>query len=163
MAHIILRSIRLTDKPSFARWWRDDDLLALTSGDPNKISDTEVDRYFSAMLNAKNDYHFIIECGGTTIGHISLNQQRSDWYETQIVIGEKEYWDKGYGTIAITKLLEFAEQKQINKIYLEVRPDNQRAIAAYKKCGFKEIKTIHRAKEPYLKDVTRMEYVKRNL
>lgn len=94
-----------------------------------------------------------------TIGHISLVKRRNNWYETQIVIGEKQYWNKRYGSGVIKQLLKKAVSKNISKIYLEVRPNNLRAICAYQKCGFKEIRLIKYPKNKYLPETLRMELI----
>lgn len=78
----------------------------------------------------------MIVADGETVGHISLARRPRGWYETQIVIGERNYRDKGIGTRAIKLLLRRARRAGISRIYLEVRPDNLRAIRAYEKSGF---------------------------
>jgi len=54
----------------------------------------------------------------------------------QTVIEEKDFQGKGYGTKAIKLIIKKAKLLNIEKIYLEVRPDNLRAIKAYGKSGF---------------------------
>jgi RimJ/RimL family protein N-acetyltransferase len=57
-----------------------------------------------------------------------------------IVIGEKGYWNKGYGQEATRLLLDFGfNLLNLNSIMLGTFAFNQRAIAAYRKVGFKEI------------------------
>jgi len=57
-----------------------------------------------------------------------------------ICIGEKEYWSKGFGADAIRLLLDYAfNLLNLNSIMLGTFAFNQRAIACYKKVGFKEI------------------------
>lgn len=157
MSKITLRKIKTTDKKYFARWWRDKELLKLTSGILQRISDKEVDKYFQNMLKSKSDWHFMIIVGKKIIGHISLAKRRNSWYETQIVIGEKQYWGKGFGSQAINLITKKARHFGISKIYLEVRPINVRAIRAYERCGFQEIKTILYPKNKYLPKTLRME------
>jgi RimJ/RimL family protein N-acetyltransferase len=54
-----------------------------------------------------------------------------------IMIGDKGYWSRGYGTDAVLTLLRFGfEQMNLNRIWLHVFEYNERAIACYKKCGF---------------------------
>ncbi len=67
---------------------------------------------------------------------------RLDWKNRSavfgIVIGEKNYWNKGYGTDATRTLLRFAfEQLGLNRMELEVYDFNPRAIRAYEKAGFR--------------------------
>lgn len=154
---ILLRKIRKTDINYFSKWWRDKELLKLTSGILNLILDKEVDKYFKNILNNKKDRHFMIILNGKVIGHISLTERQNGWYETQIVIGEKKYWGKGYGSGAIKLLIRKAKRLGIFKIYLEVRPTNIRAIRAYEHCGFQKIKTVLYPENKYLPKTFRME------
>jgi RimJ/RimL family protein N-acetyltransferase len=157
MPRITLRKIKFSDKKYFAKWWRDKALLRLTSGILKRISDKEVNKYFQDIFKSKNDYHFVIVLNKKVIGHISLAKRKNNWYETQIVIGEKRYWGKGYGSQAIKILLQKAKRLKIQKIYLEVRPDNTRAIRAYESCGFQKIKTILYPTNKSLPETLRME------
>jgi RimJ/RimL family protein N-acetyltransferase len=57
-----------------------------------------------------------------------------------IFIGDMESRDKGYGTESIRLILDYAfNYLNLNNIKLDVKAFNERAIACYKKCGFKEI------------------------
>ncbi len=57
-----------------------------------------------------------------------------------IFIGEKEYWNGGYGTEALSLLVDFGfNLMNLNSIMLGVFAFNKRAIACYKNVGFKEI------------------------
>ncbi len=57
--------------------------------------------------------------------------------ELAIIIGEKEYWSKGYGTEVVKTLLEYGfNQLNLNMIYLGVIDLNERAKRAYEKAGF---------------------------
>jgi RimJ/RimL family protein N-acetyltransferase len=154
---ITLRKIKFTDRKYFAKWWGDKNLLKLTSGVLKHISDKEVDKYFQGILENKKDHHFIIALDKKVIGHISLAKRKNNYYEMQIIIGEKEYWNKGYGSKAIRALLKKARRLKISKIYLEVRPNNIRAIRAYEKCGFKKNKIIKHPKNKYLPETLKME------
>lgn len=154
---VSLRKIKLSDKKYFTKWWNDSDLRKLTSGETGLISDKKVDKHFLAMIDNKNDYHFMIIFNQKAIGHVNLSKRKNSWHETQIIIGEKEYWGKGYGTEAIKELIKRAKSKGISKIYLEVRPDNLRAIRAYEKCGFQKIRIIKYPKNKYLPETLRME------
>ena len=158
MNKINLRKIRPGDIRYFQKWWRDKDLIALTSGDFKPIIDVEIEEYFHDMVENKTNHHFMIDLGQQTIGHISLSKRRNNNHETQIVIGNKKYWGKGYGVKAIKLLLTKAKRLDIRKIYLEVRPENIRAIKAYEKVGFK-VKGIKKyPKNPCQPKTLRMVY-----
>ena len=157
MSKITLRKIKTADKKYFASWWRDKALLKLTSGILKPISDKKVDKYFQNILRSKKDHHFIITLSGKVIGHISLAKRKNNWHEIQIVIGEKKYWGKGYGSRAIKLLTRKAKRLGISKIYLEVRPTNIRAIRAYERCGFRKVKIVLYSKNKYLPKILKME------
>lgn len=56
-----------------------------------------------------------------------------------IVIGEKEYWDDGYGQEATKLLLDYGfNLLNFHNIMLGVLAFNKRAISCYEKVGFKE-------------------------
>lgn len=160
MPIITLEKLKPSDKKYFAKWWRDKELLKLTSGILKIISGKEVDKYFNKMLKSKNDYDYMIILNKRKpIGHTSLNRRESDWYETQIIIGEKKYWGKNYGSEAIKQLIRRAKSKGISKIYLEVRPNNLRAIRAYEKCRFQRAGFRKYPKNKYLPMTLRMEFM----
>ena len=78
---------------------------------------------------------------GTHIGNLGLHNPNPEDRTAAlgILIGEKGYWSKGYGTDAVTTLLRFAfAQMNLNRVYLEVFEYNERAIVCYRKCGFVE-------------------------
>jgi len=57
--------------------------------------------------------------------------------EFGIFIGNKEYWNKGYGSEATKLIVKHGfENLNLNRIYLYVFEDNPRAIATYKGVGF---------------------------
>lgn len=133
---ISLRNSKTSDLKYFLRWWKDKELIALTSGYQEK-SDAKLKSYFDAMMASSRDHHYMIVVNSRTVGHIALTHRDADSFEIHIVIGNKRYWGKGLGTRAIKKALSIAFGKfKYHQAYLEVRPDNLRAIKAYEKCGF---------------------------
>jgi RimJ/RimL family protein N-acetyltransferase len=60
--------------------------------------------------------------------------------EVGVFIGEKSYWNKGYGEEATRLLLDYAFNiLNLNNIMLKVYAYNNRALGCYRKVGFKEI------------------------
>jgi RimJ/RimL family protein N-acetyltransferase len=75
------------------------------------------------------------------IGSVSLHDVRGNARKAGfgIMIGDKTRWDRGYGTDATLTILRFAfDELNLNRVWLEVHDDNARAIACYRKCGFRE-------------------------
>ncbi len=157
MAAVTLRKPVELDIECFRRWWTDKALIELTSGNFESISEDDIKKYFQNIIVPIDSYHFMIVVDDKIIGHISLAKRLNNYYELQIVIGDKEYLDKGYGTDAIKTLLDDMKTIGISKIFLEVRPTNARAIKAYEKCGFKSIKIIKHPGNYALPETLRME------
>jgi RimJ/RimL family protein N-acetyltransferase len=76
---------------------------------------------------------------GEHIGNTDLlNAQPADRKcELGIMIGDKRYWSKGFGTDALRTLLAFAfDEMNMNRVQLHVYDFNERAQASYVKAGF---------------------------
>ncbi len=57
--------------------------------------------------------------------------------ELGIMIGNRDYWDKGYGTDTVTTLVNYVfTQTSLNRIYLKTLESNIRAQKCFKKSGF---------------------------
>ncbi len=105
------------------------------------------ERWFEQQLETAgrrppSTLYFIIELrsDGTPIGICDLRD--INWIdrtgEFGITIGEPEYWGQGYGTDATRTMLEIGFRwYNLHRIYLRVHADNQRAIRAYERAGFK--------------------------
>ncbi|GAA0070209.1 GNAT family protein [Clostridium sardiniense] len=88
-------------------------------------------------------YDFAIEDleSGCIIGGCSINSTsiKNRNCIIGIMIGDKDYWGKGYGYDALSVLIKFIfEECNMEKIKLGAFSLNPRAIACYKKLGFKE-------------------------
>lgn len=59
--------------------------------------------------------------------------------ELGVAIGDKAYWGKGYGFSAMKEMLKWGfNELDLNKIWLRVEVDNEKAIKSYKKIGYIE-------------------------
>lgn len=78
---------------------------------------------------------------GKHIGGINLHRTNPEDRKAGlgIMIGEKDHWSNGYGTDAVLILLKLAfDEMNLHRVWLQVFPENERAIACYLKCGFRE-------------------------
>ena len=100
---------------------------------------------------ASDGYHFFIinksndELMGICSYHeLNLIDRKA---EMGIFIGNKKYWNKGFGTEATQLLLQFGFEKlNLNNVMLRVFSFNKNAIKCYQKCGFKMIGKRREAK-----------------
>ena len=94
--NIKLREVTSKDWKLFLKWWKDEELIQLTSG-VKETSDDILFGYFERLIKASKDYHFIIQFEGKAIGHIALSHKNKSTTEINIIIGEEKYRGKGFG------------------------------------------------------------------
>ncbi len=134
-----LRAIERTDLPTFVRWFNDPDIVQhLTLYLPMSLAEEE--RWFEQQLTDKSKHILAIETeDGIHIGNVGLHDL--NWKDRNavlgIVIGDKEFWGRGYGTDAVLTMLRFAfEELNLHRVSLIIYDHNHRAIRCYEKCGF---------------------------
>lgn len=139
---VILREYRKEDLPFMRKWVNDYEITQYLSNVflyPHSVADTE--NFLNSMMEGKMK-GFVIAHKDTEeyIGQLDLI--KIDWINRVatigIVIGTKENLGKGYGTEAIKLLQKYSFNKlNLNKLELDVRAFNERAIKCYEKSGFK--------------------------
>jgi RimJ/RimL family protein N-acetyltransferase len=78
---------------------------------------------------------------GVHIGSCGLHRASAETRDAEmgIMIGEKDYWSRGYGTDALRTLVRFGfEEMNLHRIWLRAFAFNDRGLAMYRKCGFVE-------------------------
>jgi RimJ/RimL family protein N-acetyltransferase len=140
---IRFRAPERDDSPTFVQWINDPEVRSgLFLFLPMSMADEE--KWFDDMLKSPIEEHpLCIEVKDKNewiiIGNIGLfnidSIARSA--EAGILIGNKDYWNKGYGTEAMRLLIKHGfEALNLNRIYLRVYEDNPRAINCYEKVGY---------------------------
>jgi RimJ/RimL family protein N-acetyltransferase len=137
-----LRAITTSDVDDYVRWMNDVEVTR-NIGRVGRFS-REQEAEFIAQHQQSGDYFFAIEAidgpQPVHIGNIGLfdQDQRNRQAELGIMIGEPDYWGKGYGSAAIRLLLEFGfGELNLQRVHLRVFAFNKRAIRAYEKVGFR--------------------------
>jgi len=141
---IRLRAIERTDIPRFVRWLNDPEVTQyLLMSSP--LSTVMEEKWFEAQLERPphlgqilaievqpgNDW---VHIGNTGLHDVDPVNRSAEF---GIMIGEKEFWNKGYGTRATRLMLQHGfENLNLNRIYLEVFSTNPRAMQAYTAAGF---------------------------
>jgi len=138
-----LRSIEPTDLPLLVSWMNDPEVTAgLMLWLP--LSTREEESWYENMLRRPPEERALaieanIEGQWRHIGNCGFHE--IDWRvracTVGIVIGEKQFWNQGYGTKAMQLLLKHGfETLNMTRIALDVYDNNPRAIRSYEKCGF---------------------------
>lgn len=140
---IRLRAPDREDIPRFTAWLNDPEVRAgLTIYLPMSLSEEE--QWFERMLKSPlHEHPLVIEIAEgeawRPVGNAGFHE--FDWRirsaEVGLFIGEKAYWNKGYGTAVMRLLLRHGfETLNLNRIMLRVYENNPRAIRSYEKAGF---------------------------
>lgn len=138
---ILIRPLLKNDLMRTINWLKDSEIHKFLASDFKDLTlEKELD-WLKEMDSSLIDFVFAIEDRKLKkyIGNCGLH--KVDWEnktcEFGIVIGDKGYWNKNYGTETIKAIIELAFDKlNLQKIKLFVYEYNNRAIKAYKKCGF---------------------------
>ncbi len=169
---VILRPINRDDFVKIVAWSKDPDVHSLMDGDlPESLEECE-EWHKRIASDRYNKVFSITTLDGELIGDIELNHitWRNGHAEMRVRIGEKDYWDKGYGTDAVMCLLLYAfSELSLQRVYLRVYGFNHRAIRCYEKCNFKKEGRLRRTindvevRDIVLMRVMREEFLRKQL
>lgn len=139
-----LREIQESDIPQVNVWRNDKELIDYL-GTNYKYTTEEVDQlWFKNYINNRSKsvrLAIIDENQEKHIGNVYFTEihdiNRSA--EFSIFIGEKEYWSMSVGKDITKKMVDHGfDDLNLNRIYLYVLGNNERAINLYRKLQFKE-------------------------
>ncbi len=141
---IRLRAIEPNDIPRFVEWLNDPEVIAgLLIYLP--MASWEEKRWFEALENRPAEERPLaldaLQSDGSWIhiGSVGLHQIEAANRNAEfgIFIGDKAFWNSGYGTEATRLALQHGfETLNLNRISLQVFETNPRAIHIYEKIGF---------------------------
>lgn len=118
------------------RPWKYEDIL--------RISQIEVECFpgepwsfktLAASFETESFFGFLAEDGGEIAGYAGITVA-ADSADIDNVAVVEPYRNSGVGTSLLLKLCEFAKDKGVKKVFLEVRVSNSPAISLYLKNGF---------------------------
>jgi len=110
--------------------------------DTFNISPEKEARFLERFKNSKKDLMLVALDGNKIVANASVEGDRRVRYshrsELSITV-LKEYWGKGIGSALMERIISFSRDAGYKSIFLDVRADNERAVALYSKFGFREI------------------------
>ena len=80
---------------------------------------------------------FVAESGKNFMGYIGIKAVIDEGYITNVAV-YPQYRRTGVATALLNKVFEYAEEKRLSFVSLEVRASNTAAVSLYEKTGFKE-------------------------
>ena len=143
---VLLRPVKRSDISYFLKWFNDPEVIQyITLYLP--MTEMGEEKYIEELgtTRAKSDAPFVIEVieGASTkpIGNCGLHEINSKDHNATfgIVIGEKDYWSKGYGVEATRLVINYGfQQLNLHRISSTAIAFNERSIRLHKKVGFRE-------------------------
>ncbi|MBT2291500.1 GNAT family N-acetyltransferase [Paenibacillus albidus] len=144
-----LRPVSLEDFRRTYEWRNDEETAKLEAGTSLfRFSHVPFEQIESSYekeiisLDKREEGKFSIYTRGEHSKHIGLIVYRelniiSRRCTLGIGIGDKEYWNNGYGSDALKALIHYLfETMNLNRVQLDTWSGNVRAIRSYEKCGF---------------------------
>ncbi|MBI2829866.1 MAG: GNAT family N-acetyltransferase [Chloroflexi bacterium] len=142
-AKVRLRAKRLSDAENDYAWQVDPELSRLDAAPPLDMPFSQYLSVYASELwysNSKTRQRYAVDTtDGTHIGncgYYNIDPVRGE-AELGIMIGNRDYWDKGYGVDIIAALLkDVFTKKKFKRIHLKTLKSNTRAQKCFEKCGF---------------------------
>jgi ribosomal-protein-alanine N-acetyltransferase len=140
-AKVYLRPLDLEDVAALTTWLNDPEVTRfLRVHRPltrmaeeaflRKISDSEHDVVLGIVLREPEQF-----IGVAGLHHLDVRNRHAEF---GIAIGEKTVWGGGCGTEATQLMVRYAfDVLNLNRIWLHVGEDNERAVRVYEKLGFR--------------------------
>lgn len=133
---VTLRPIEDADVPLIHRWMNHPEIWRYMDYErPSSLADVRED----VERSQREGHPFMIDVEERPIGRIGLNRfrPRDRICAFYMFIGEPAFWGQGYGRDATMALLAHAfDRMDLARVELWTLADNNRAVAAYERCGF---------------------------
>lgn len=149
---VYLSPMCIDDVQKYVKWMNDFKVTDGINGSQNLVT-LESEKEWIEKNNKDGNFQFAIvkQENNELIGNCGFNELDTVNGKATIgiFIGEEENRSKGYGAEALELLISYGfDYLNLNNIMLAVYSFNERAIACYKKIGFKE---IGRRREAYIR------------
>ncbi|HEX2953570.1 MAG TPA: GNAT family N-acetyltransferase, partial [Bacillota bacterium] len=162
---VIIRPLMERDLEALVRWNNDPEVEQFMDG-PQPQNLEECKEWYRDCDHTRNYRLYALENEkGILLGELELDHivWRRKEAELRICIGEKNYWNQGYGRAAIESLLGLAfSQLNLNHVYLRVYLFNERAIRCYEHVGFRRNACLRRKNDQNWKPLLLMDIKKEN-
>lgn len=126
---------------AFRRWYSDPEIAHLARYQQSPMRPEEIERFFASRVIGPDALAMAVHERSTDrlIGTCAFSQLDGDNGSAlyHITIGESDAWGRGYGTEATRLMIDHAfGTLGLHRIALFVFEFNERAIRAYRRCGF---------------------------
>ena len=148
---VVLREKRIEDAPDDFAWRSDEELAKLDATRPLNMTYDDFLRYARTEIDdpgPRSKRLAIDTFDGRHIGNFmyyDLDLRRGE-AELGIMIGDRDYWGKGYGSDALRAVQDYIfTHTTLTRVYLHTLEWNERARRSFTKAGMREVKTVRRS------------------
>ena len=138
--NIKLKIMQVNDvTQKYVDWFNDSDVVKFSNNQFRKFTLQDQIDYVTSCLKDSNKVLYGIFDDEFHIGNICLEGLESIHKKVELtfVIGEKLYWNKGVGTLAVSKVIKLAKSKyKLHKIFCGVAEDNIGSKRIFEKNNF---------------------------
>jgi RimJ/RimL family protein N-acetyltransferase len=143
---VLLRPVKRSDISYFLKWFNDREVVQYV-GVYLPMTEMSEEKFIEELgtVRARSDIILVIEVveGDATkaIGNCGLHGISPKDHDAVfgIVVGEKDYWNKGYGLEAARLLIDYGfQQLNLHRISSSALAFNERSIRLHKRLGFQE-------------------------
>lgn len=134
-----LRTLLPEDAHLVMQWANDPEVVSNFSFFRGGVSVDRITDYIRARHESSTDLLLAVFADTDYLGNIGLHEidRSNDTARLGIILGNRNYWGKGYATETIKVLLGYAfTEGRIHKVYLNVFTTNTRGIKVYERVGF---------------------------
>ena len=160
-----LRRKRLDDAEADYNWRRDPELARFDAAAPLRSSFQDFLITYTDDIRHPSPFrrvYAIEDMRGHHIGNVmyyNIDERRGE-AELGITIGDKRYWNHGYGTDIVRTFLRFLfTEMNMRRIYLNTLDWNVRAQRSFRKAGFVPIGTNRRGFHTFITMEFRREWL----
>lgn len=165
---VVLREKSITDAARDFAWRADEELAELDAAAPLRMAFPEYLMFYAEELDypSPRRQRFAIDTlDGEHIGncmYYDINETQGEC-ELGIMVGDRAYWNKGYGTMAVEALLSHIfSSTRMRRVYLHTLDWNIRAQKAFAKAGFTPVDKVSRGGRAFVRmETTRDQWEKR--
>lgn len=140
-SRVYLRPVEEDDLTSLRIWFNDPEIRRLI-GEVTPMSAAGAEQFYAQIKTDINRVWFtvVLKENDHIIGEAGLLRIFYPWRtaDLSIILGDKFYWGKGYGSEAILLLMDYAfGSLALHRLSIGVVGFNERALKFYEKVGFR--------------------------
>lgn len=141
-SRIYLRAFELEDYKTTIAWRNDREITNRLGGAVFFVSEAREKQWVEDTIFHSTDVKLAVclKENNLHIGNVYLTDINyvNRTAESHILIGNKEYWGKGYALEALSEILQYGfNERGLNRVEARINADNISSLKMHERCGYK--------------------------